>query len=316
MKPSLVAPLLLSIFMSASALAGGAWESMSPEAIGGVLDKKFAEGRYSKKGADTCLACHKRSEKVLTIFSTPHGNAANDKSPMGSLQCEACHGPIGKHNRGGKEPMIAFGEGSPLTAENQNSVCMSCHQDEPRMSWHSSLHNLEEVACADCHQIHSEQDPVLSKDTQVEVCTSCHTREQSDLKKRSHHPLDWDGMTCTSCHSAHGSMNEASLKQATVNENCYECHTDKRSVYLVEHQPVIDNCSNCHDPHGSVNDNLLIRRAPQLCQSCHASPHSGTALLGSGNSTMTSGQSCLNCHSQIHGSHNPVYDKYTPPLSR
>ncbi|WP_252346028.1 hypothetical protein, partial [Shewanella indica] len=28
---------------------------------------------------------------------------------MAGLQCEACHGPMGKHNRGGKEPMISFG---------------------------------------------------------------------------------------------------------------------------------------------------------------------------------------------------------------
>ncbi|MCL1099682.1 multiheme c-type cytochrome, partial [Shewanella gelidii] len=85
------------------------WDTLTPEQLEQQLEQKFAEGKYSKKGADTCLMCHKKNEHVMAIFEGTHGQASHPQSPMANLQCEACHGPIGQHNRGGKEPMIAFG---------------------------------------------------------------------------------------------------------------------------------------------------------------------------------------------------------------
>lgn len=114
-------PTLLSALLATAVLSFGVthpahaakWDAkMSPEEVEATLDQKFAEGSYSPKGADSCLMCHKKSEKVMDLFKGVHGAIDSSKSPMAGLQCEACHGPMGKHNRGGNEPMITFGKGS------------------------------------------------------------------------------------------------------------------------------------------------------------------------------------------------------------
>ncbi len=298
----LVAGLALLTGLGATAAP---WDKMPDAEVEQILDTKFAEGKYSKKGADGCLMCHKKNEQVMAIFKGVHGSTNSSKSPMAGLQCEACHGPQGKHNRGGKEPMIQFGADAPIPAAKQNSVCLSCHQDGERMAWHSSTHNLEEVACASCHKVHTDKDPILDRHTEVDTCTACHSRQKADMNKRSSHPLKWADMSCTDCHNPHGSMSEAALNQVSVNDNCYQCHAEKRGPFLWEHAPVTEDCSLCHNPHGSVNEGMLTNRAPQLCQQCHTNPHSGNSINGKP-SVFTSGQSCLNCHSQIHGSNHPA----------
>lgn len=55
----------------------------------------------------------------MDLFKGVHGAIDSSKSPMAGLQCEACHGPMGKHNRGGNEPVIAFGPDSTLSLKNK-----------------------------------------------------------------------------------------------------------------------------------------------------------------------------------------------------
>lgn len=276
------------------------------EQIEKILTDKFAEGKYSTKGADSCLMCHRKNNTVMAIFDGVHGDINNSKSPMAGLQCEACHGPLGQHNKGGKEPMISFGSDSPLSAPSQNTICLGCHQKTEQSGWHSSLHNMEEIACADCHKVHAAKDPVLQKQQVSQVCTSCHTRQKSDMNKRSSHPLKWNDMTCIDCHNPHGSFNESALKKTSVNDTCYSCHAEKRGPFLWEHAPVTENCSTCHTPHGSVNDALVKQRVPQLCQQCHADDgHASRVVTPPGADAFGAGMGCLNCHSQIHGSNHP-----------
>ncbi|WP_434086717.1 DmsE family decaheme c-type cytochrome [Shewanella mesophila] len=282
------------------------WDKTPAKEVEQILDEKFAQGQYSPKGADTCLMCHKKSQTVMALFDGVHGNAQIKGSPMADLQCEACHGPMGKHNKGGKEPMITFGANSPVPAFKQNSVCMSCHNDDKRMAWDGNHHDTADVACSDCHQVHTGHDPILDKTQEVNVCTTCHTQQKADLHKRSAHPMQWQQMTCSDCHNPHGSLNDSSLKQMSVNENCYACHAEKRGPKLWEHAPVTDNCANCHNPHGSVNEAMLIAKPPQLCQQCHASDgHTSNAVFGNTPNAFNAGQSCMNCHNQVHGSNHP-----------
>ncbi len=282
------------------------WDDLSSEALEASLTNKFSAGTYSTKGADACLMCHRNNEKVMAIFDGIHGQDTSANSPMAGLQCEACHGPQGKHNKGGKEPMISFGTKSKLPVRAQNSVCQGCHNDAQQMSWHTSTHNLEEVACSDCHQVHTANDPVMDKLMVNETCTSCHSKEKADMNKRSSHPLKWSQMTCIDCHAAHGSMSENSLTKPTVNDTCYGCHAEKRGPFLWEHPPVTEDCVICHNPHGSVNSDLQKHRAPQLCQQCHANDgHASRVVPELGIDAFGGGQSCLNCHSQIHGSNHP-----------
>lgn len=282
------------------------WDDQPPKEVEALLDKKFAEGKYSSKGADTCLMCHRKSPKVMELFDGVHGNANVKGSPMADLQCEACHGPLGSHNRGGKEPMITFGSNSPVPADKQNSVCMSCHNDDERMAWSGNHHDNADVSCANCHQVHTGHDPIADRATEVAVCTSCHTQQKADMNKRSSHPLKWQQMVCSDCHNPHGTLADASLKQMSVNENCYSCHAEKRGPKLWEHAPVTEDCASCHNPHGSVNEAMLISKPPMLCQQCHASVgHTSNAVFGGNPNAFNAGQSCMNCHSQVHGSNHP-----------
>ncbi|TCN80768.1 DmsE family decaheme c-type cytochrome [Shewanella fodinae] len=303
------AGVFLSLITSVKATP---WDNLSSEQLEQQLQAKFAEGNYSPKGADSCLMCHKKDPKVMALFDSTHGRLDNSKSPMAGLQCEACHGPLGNHNRGGKEPMIDFGPDSKLSAASQNSVCLGCHQQAKTQEWHSSVHNLEGLTCVSCHQIHTANDPVLDHKQVNEVCSKCHRQEKADMHKRSSHPLQWNEMTCIDCHNPHGSANDKALKRATVNDTCYSCHADKRGPFLWEHAPVTEDCTSCHNPHGSVNDNLLKQKAPQLCQQCHVDDgHASRVVSQPGVDAFGGGRSCLNCHSQIHGSNHPAGSNFS-----
>jgi predicted CXXCH cytochrome family protein len=103
----------------------------------------------------------------------------------------------------------------------------------------------------------------------AEVCFDCHWQQRGSPEGIPH-PIDSNLMSCSSCHSPHGSAVEFDLRRDSLNETCYTCHAEKRGPYLWEHAPVTENCSNCHVPHGSSQPALLRVRAPLLCQQCHS----------------------------------------------
>jgi DmsE family decaheme c-type cytochrome len=286
---------------------------------------------YSKRGADTCIKCHDEDSEypIFDIFKTKHARKADSRTPFAGLQCEACHGPgvngvafmeqalrTGSHVgkvRPGKErpPIINFGTKSDEPVSVQNGMCLQCHQDDKHIAWQGSAHETAEVACANCHKIHAEHDPVLDKVTQPEVCFKCHQKQRIDFSKPSTHPLRFGQMSCDDCHSSHGSATSTLLTRPTLNETCYSCHADKRGPFLWEHEPASEDCSLCHTPHGSIHPALLSKRPPLLCQQCHSQfGHPSVSLTPAGlPSASPSGLllagSCTNCHSQVHGSNHP-----------
>ncbi len=271
---------------------------------------------YSANGADTCLGCH-ATPNIVGIFRTPHAQQNDDRGPFGhgGLQCEACHGPGGAHVKAGGGPpagMIVFGAKSATPVLAQNANCLGCHQNNAAHEWATSAHSTADVACASCHTLHTVKDPMAVAATQIEVCTSCHQAQHTDLFKPSHHPLREGKMGCTACHAPHGSSAPAALVKNTVTETCTSCHTELRGPFLWEHQPVAEDCGNCHEPHGSVQPAMLKLRPPFLCQTCHeGAGHPSIANTpqglagGRGPSTFLVGGGCVNCHSQVHGSNHP-----------
>jgi DmsE family decaheme c-type cytochrome len=274
--------------------------------------------QYTEKGADTCLTCHVEGGDfpVYAIFKSKHGNRADKRTPFapGHLQCEACHGPGAKHaGSGDKNAINTFQADSFLTPRERNKFCLACHQGNARIAWQGSKHESNNLACTDCHKIHAERDPVLATATQPDVCYKCHKQQRMDFSKPSAHPVRFGKMACSDCHSPHGSDNDALLKKPTVNQLCYTCHAEKRGPFLWEHAPVAEDCTLCHSPHGTVRPTLLKKSPPLLCQQCHtvaghpSVARTGAALPGggAGGTAFLLGGSCINCHSQIHGSNNP-----------
>ncbi|HEX7060989.1 MAG TPA: DmsE family decaheme c-type cytochrome [Woeseiaceae bacterium] len=272
---------------------------------------------YSRDGADTCLGCHD-DPQTLALFAGPHAVPTDPRGPFGQgqLQCEACHGPGGNHAarvRRGEErpPVVRFGSGGLTEVSVQNAMCTGCHAPDLGFGWHGGPHDLSDVACADCHTSHGGVDPVLETATQPEICANCHRRERNETLKAFAHPVDDGAMACTGCHSPHGETTEGQLVQRTINDTCYACHAEKRGPYLWEHQPATEDCTLCHSPHGSNQPAMLARRAPLLCQGCHAEAghpsivHDADGVAAAIPSQYLLGNSCLNCHTQVHGSNHP-----------
>ncbi|MBT8039079.1 MAG: cystathionine beta-synthase, partial [Gammaproteobacteria bacterium] len=101
------------------------------------------------------------------------------------------------------------------------------------------------------------------------------------------------------------------LTEDNLNDTCYTCHAEKRGPYLWEHAPATEDCSLCHASHGSIHPASLNRRPPLLCQTCHsAAGHPAVGYTGDdiGNTAQQRfllSRSCMNCHSQVHGSNHP-----------
>ncbi len=289
------------------------------------------KGKFTEKGADTCIKCHDEDADypVFDIFKTKHGQEGDKRSPFAQLQCEACHGPgvagaaameealdrgghVGRVRPGQERPPILnFGLKSDEPVEKQNSMCLTCHHDDQHMGWKGSTHEGADIACASCHRIHAARDPALSTDTQPDVCFQCHKKQREEFFMPSVHPVRFGQMACTECHNTHGSATKRLMVRSTINQTCYACHAEKRGPFAWEHAPVPEQCTLCHRPHGSINPALLNKRPPLLCQQCHSQmghpsiANTTSGLPGGAPSGFLLAGSCLNCHSQVHGSNHP-----------
>ncbi len=290
----------------------------------GQADAQQARQDKVLKGDATCTRCHDETEEypVLAIGKTKHGTRADGRTPT----CTSCHGESNLHvNRppDAKErpkPDRMFGKSSPTTMEERSATCLACHQGGKRIHWQLSAHAGRDVACSSCHQVHVQHDKARDKETQTEVCFSCHKDVRAQVNRPSRHPIREGKVACSDCHNPHGTAGEKMLVRDTVNDTCYTCHMEKRGPFVRTHAPVQENCAICHNPHGTTNDNLLKVRAPFLCQQCHE-PTSHRGVPGqpatiTGSSANLLARGCVNCHTNIHGSNNVFNDSAERSLRR
>ena len=330
----LIGRLLQSVVLALGIAAGAhAADADQPKKEDSAKKEEQPKKDLVLKGDAKCTRCHDEGDDypVLSIGQTRHGVKADLRTPT----CTSCHGDSQAHieNAGGKadrpKPDRVFGKKSGTPVEARNAACLSCHTGGKRTEWPGSQHATRDLACANCHTIHTPRDPVLSKATQPEVCFACHKTERAQIHRISTHPILVGKIACSECHNPHGSNGPKLLIKNTVNETCYTCHAEKRGPFLWEHSPVVDECTNCHTPHGSNITPLLKARVPWLCQECHSGDHgaainSGANLPG-GNATtingkqplgaqnpraQTNARACLNCHVLIHGSNHPQGAKF------
>lgn len=269
--------------------------------------KATPESEATFVGSQVCLGCH--AVQAATFSQTVMGRIfRNPRTIQEKGGCETCHGAGSLHVKAGGGRgvggIISFRpeDTSRPVAEN-NAICLGCHDKGGRNYWQGSVHESRDVACTNCHQVMVRVSikGQLKKETELETCFQCHKDRRMQAQRSSHMPLREGKMTCSNCHNPHGSATEAMLKEATINDNCYKCHAEKRGPFLWEHPPVRENCLNCHEAHGSNNEYLLKVQRPRLCQDCHSIGHAAQSPL-----VVTAfNRSCNNCHSQIHGSNHP-----------
>lgn len=285
----------------------------------------MGEEEAPAKGRKACEKCHDETEKhpVLAILHTPHARMADPRTPFAEKECQTCHGESKEHMKklpeGVERPKvdISFGPEYPSPPGVQNKVCIACHETGLRMHWRGSKHEVNNVTCTSCHDVHRQHDPMLVKLTQPQVCFTCHQAQRAQVYRPSRHPIREGKVACSDCHNLHGSRGPKLLVKGTVNETCYQCHTEKRGPFLWEHPPVREDCSNCHVPHGSVQPRLLKARTPWLCQECHLATYhpsgfyTGSGVPPRGAAQQILGAGCLNCHPKVHGSNHPSGPRFT-----
>jgi len=300
-------------------------QSVSKTALFVLLFSGLALPQFSQAAAETeeedegrgdlvlngdaiCTRCHDEYEyyPVLSIGKTKHGTRADDRTP----NCTSCHGDSQAHLDGSESddgrPLteVKYGVKSPTPIPKRNAKCIACHQGGERIHWQQGSHNLNDVACTSCHQVHTAHDKVRERTTQPQVCFTCHKQQRMDAMKFSSHPLEDGKVVCSDCHNAHGSAGVKELVRDTVVDTCYQCHAEKRGPFIWSHEPVNEDCSFCHNSHGSNIAGMLKTRMPMLCQNCHEGDvHRG--LPPDENSRFTTGRACANCHTNIHGSNSP-----------
>lgn len=285
----------------------------------GALSPAFAqEGGLGEddvvlRGDAVCTACHNEywPYPVFKIGRTKHGTIADHRTPT----CTSCHGESIAHREEGTEetkPDRYFSKDSITPVSERNAACLTCHQGGIRMLWAGSTHESEDLACASCHQVHTDNDKVRTARGQPGVCFTCHKLKRVEFSKPSRHPLLEGKVICSDCHNPHGSAGPNLMKRDTVVDTCFQCHAEKRGPFIWNHLPVTENCALCHNPHGTNVASLLKRRPPLLCQQCHEpTDHRGAvptfADVGSSRQgrNITLARACLNCHTSIHGSNNP-----------
>lgn len=268
-----------------------------------------AEAKSPQAGArlaTECATCHE--DLVKAFDSTRHGKA--DRFGVGgfSESCGSCHTGAAEHASSGDPTKVSnLAKARPADA---SKACLTCHANQHAQSfWMGSAHETSKVSCLGCHSIHNAKaGKLLAKRSENETCLTCHTSLRKAQLQRSTHLFRDERLnsriSCTSCHAPHGSQAPKMVKANSVNDTCYICHTEMRGPFLWQHSPVQENCVTCHTPHGSNNPKLLAVRTTQLCQSCHMQGRHQT-VAGRPNSAWVFNRSCLNCHSQIHGSNHP-----------
>ncbi len=263
-------------------------------------------------GEDTCLTCHEDQKKGY--HGSPHARAKNPRTPAAAQGCESCHGPGQAHVDGGGDKTKIVNP-KTLTPRQASDACLTCHTRGEHDNFAGSKHQARNVSCVTCHSVHAPKSEKahLKTATQEETCVQCHRTEVNKVHRSSHMPvgtLNQNKMECSSCHNPHGSQNVKMLKTGnSITESCVTCHAEKRGPFLWEHAVGRENCVTCHDPHGTNNERMLVAKLPMLCQRCHiASRHPATVYdqtQVNNKSNRVVSRSCVNCHSQVHGSNHP-----------
>lgn len=265
-------------------------------------------------GSAACADCHEGIDHDFKLAG--HGRAEQDSMLVeGRVGCESCHGPGSAHVAAdGDQEAPGFWNIKRLDkmpAAEVVGMCQTCHESGEQMHWDMSVHATQGMSCIQCHTMHSPQDrsrkKLLKAENTSTLCMTCHKTKRMQLSRSAHMPILEGGMDCASCHEPHGSPTPKNLRANSVNELCEDCHTDKRGPMLFDHAPVRENCLNCHEPHGANNQRSLASKTPFLCQNCHVATRHPSTLYDQPDlaSNRLFNRSCLNCHSQVHGSNHP-----------
>jgi len=187
----IIAFSLLSYFLVSIAAQGQ--EKTGKNGLDWVKLNAGFKGATFVGNTKTCLECH--DEVHGKYKETVHGRMF-ELNPKGSLEatnCESCHGPRSKH---AEEPDDKL----KFSVEQYSAACMQCHQGGERMHWKTGLHKTADVGCVSCHTVMEKRSEtaLLSKSTQLDLCSSCHKDVQAKMSRNFRHPVKEGKIDCSS----------------------------------------------------------------------------------------------------------------------
>ena len=291
-----VSMLLLGAgILGVSALAAPAPGAQSSDASKGAMHADYV-------GADTCAACHE--EETKGFAANPHTKMAQMHGNSG-VTCENCHGPGSEHVSGGGDVTKIFNP-AKASAKEVDEKCLSCHGNA-HANFARSAHGEANISCISCHSIHTSKQEALLKAPQPTLCFQCHTEVKPEFSMPFHHKVEEGLMQCSDCHDPHGTRNQHGLKSAAEeNAVCVKCHSETAGPFVYEHAAVkTEGCTACHFAHGGPNPRLLNKaNVNTICLQCHSPSMNFSAFTPTGpaHNQATQYQSCLICHTSIHGS--------------
>lgn len=282
-------------------------------------------------GTETCAACHEPQFKKFE--RTKHGKLHTVASWKGKVVgCESCHGPGKAHVEGSGDvtKIISF---KRLDSKATSESCLACHAGkETHNNFRRGEHWRNNVGCTDCHSAHgsdpgngipgsmtmvgrssvqrpNQADVFMLKNSEPQLCMSCHNETKTQFSKPFHHKVLEGTMKCSDCHNAHGGFETKQTKLAVgVDASCIKCHANKQGPFVFEHGPLkLEGCTACHIPHGSSNPRMLKRpQVRQLCFECHTgiTEELSPQVPSRHNQALVRETQCTVCHSAIHGSNS------------
>ncbi|MFQ6043159.1 MAG: cytochrome c3 family protein [Candidatus Poribacteria bacterium] len=158
---------------------------------------------------ELCYSCHK---DMLTEVS----NQEDAHLPVKEGRCANCHASHAAEN----EHLLVVAE---------EKLCVNnCHHDVTEKLKSKYPHSpAEPIPCLKCHKPHDSENESLLVDDSTAMCISCHKREKKfthPLGEAAIDPRTNKGMTCVTCHDAHGSEYEFVLLADRQRDLCIQCH--------------------------------------------------------------------------------------------
>ncbi len=186
-------------------------------------------------GSKECEQCH---DTIYRDFQTAdHARLITGGANALNAGCESCHGPGSAHSDSGGEikPPYSFSSGRPQAkgalgmqgvdpVRATEDVCFQCHANvrgEFNLPHHHPVPEGK-MTCIQCHPPHkgiAHTGGSTRLTSKEENCLQCHPAQ------RGPHVFEHEAMRegCSSCHTAHGSINAKMLTERDSNL-CLKCH--------------------------------------------------------------------------------------------
>ncbi|MEN8151318.1 MAG: cytochrome c3 family protein, partial [Planctomycetota bacterium] len=233
----------------------------------------------------TCGRCHTSGRG--TVIEMDDGSGPRIEWGPLPIDCEACHGPCADHNEYWEKPRDVL-TGEPLLSywdmdrHTQQSMCLWCHMEGEVISgdWRPGDDVFEFITPT-----------LLNEPERLDAAGRPRELVYDGLPFLFSRCAEEGGLTCISCHDAHGSPHGSDLLTPTERTFtlCQKCHqTIAANAGAHSHHDMAKSggrCVSCHMPflsiergHGHVRDHTIGSPHPDLpgteaatdaCTWCH-----------------------------------------------